>query len=120
MSRPSGSAREHDRDMAARFVARMDGDNWGEADEAELQHWLDGGPGRDGMLLQAHAAWIAATPEPVEEPEVAPAFWRRRGFWARWRPRLRRWCRARWMDARSSFATKLGEIRRVPWPMAAS
>ena len=80
MSRPSGSAREHDRDMAARFVARMDGDNWGEADEAELQHWLDGGPGRDGMLLQAHAAWIAATPEPVEEPEVAPAFWRRRGF----------------------------------------
>ena len=115
MSRPSGSAREHDRDMAARFVARMDGDNWGEADEAELQHWLDGGPGRDGMLLQAHAAWIAATPEPVEEPEVAPAFWRRRGFLGAMAASVAAVVGgARWMDARSSFATKLGEIRRVP------
>jgi len=112
-------ATEHDRDMAARFVARMDGENWGEADEAELQLWLDGGAGREGLLLQVHAAWVAATPvaqeEIVEEAPAAPAFWRRRGFLGAMAASVAAVVGAgRWLDARSSFATRVGEIRRVP------
>ena len=112
-------ATEHDRDMAARFVARMDGENWGEADEAELQLWLDGGAGREGLLLQVHAAWVAAPPvaqeEIVEEAPAAPAFWRRRGFLGAMAASVAAVVGAgRWLDARSSFATRVGEIRRVP------
>lgn len=112
--------REHDRDMAARFVARMDGDNWTEADEAELQLWLDGGPGREGLLLQAHAGWVAATPvmhvEEVAEAEPAsPAFWARRGVLGAMAASVAAAVGAAWwLDARSTFATRLGEIRRVP------
>ncbi|MBB3957351.1 FecR family protein [Novosphingobium sediminicola] len=109
-------ATEHDRDMAARFVARMDGENWGEADEAELQLWLDGGAGRDGLLLQVHAAWVAATPvAQEEEAPMAPAFWRRRGFLGAMAASVAAVVEAgRWLDTRSSFATRVGEIRRVP------
>lgn len=112
-------ATEHDRDMAARFVARMDGENWSEADEAELQLWLDGGAGREGLLLQVHAAWLATTPaaeeEIVEEAPAAPAFWRRRGFMGAMAASVAAAVGAqRWLDARSSFATRVGEIRRVP------
>ena len=42
---------------AARWVARMDGALWGEAEEAELQSWLAADPRRPGALLQAQAAW---------------------------------------------------------------
>lgn len=42
---------------AARWVARMDGETWSEADEAELQRWLAAVPRRAGALLQAQAAW---------------------------------------------------------------
>ncbi|NOW47499.1 transmembrane sensor [Novosphingobium sp. SG751A] len=112
-------ALEHDHDMAARFVARMDGESWSEADEAELQLWLDGGAGREGLLLQIHAAWVAATPvaqeEVVEEAPAAPAFWRRRGFLGAMAASVAAVVGAgRWLDARSSFATRVGEIRRVP------
>jgi len=106
--------REHDRDMAARFVARMDGESWAEADEAELQLWLDGGPGREGLLLQAHAGWLAATPVAQEE-QAAPAFWRRRGVLGAMAASVAAVVGAGWwMDARNTFATRLGEIRRVP------
>ncbi|MFS2108574.1 FecR domain-containing protein [Sphingomonas sp. Sphisp140] len=50
------SAREI-QDEAARWVARMDGAEWSEADEAELARWLDVDPRRQGALLQAQAAW---------------------------------------------------------------
>ncbi|RVU04055.1 iron dicitrate transport regulator FecR [Novosphingobium umbonatum] len=114
MVRPSS---EHDRDMAARFVARMDGENWGEADEAELQLWLDGSHGREGLLLQTHAAWIAASPvaEAVEEEAPEPAFWNRRRVLGAMAASVAVVAgAAHWMQARSSFATRLGEIRRVP------
>lgn len=42
---------------AARWVARMDGAEWSEAEEAELGSWLDADPRRQGALLQAQAAW---------------------------------------------------------------
>jgi transmembrane sensor len=110
-------ASEHDRDMAARFVARMDGDHWGEADEAELQLWLDGGHGREGLLLQAHAAWLAATPVAEEsvEPEPEPSFWNRRRVLGAMAASVAAVVGATgWLEARSTFATRLGEIRRVP------
>jgi len=52
------SAREI-QDEAARWVARMDAEEWGEAEEAELQRWLDVDPRRQGALLQAQAAWAS-------------------------------------------------------------
>ena len=57
------------RDEAARFVARMDANDWTEADESELQAWLAEDPLRQGLLLQVQAQWLALTPK-VEAPAV--------------------------------------------------
>lgn len=46
-------------DVAARWVARMDSENWSEDQEAELEEWLHADPGRRGALLRAKAMWLA-------------------------------------------------------------
>ena len=46
------SAREI-QEEAARWVARMDGSEWNDIDEAELGLWLEVDPRRRGALLQA-------------------------------------------------------------------
>jgi transmembrane sensor len=60
------AASDRTRDEAARFVARMDGDAWSTADEAELQAWLAEDTLRRGLLLQVQAHWLALTPKAEE------------------------------------------------------
>lgn len=49
--------RERLADEAARWVARMDADDWSDADEAALARWFDANPRGRGALLEAQAAW---------------------------------------------------------------
>lgn len=44
---------------AWRWVLRMDAPDWGEADEADLQTWIEGHERRAGALLEAEAMWEA-------------------------------------------------------------
>ncbi|WP_226018521.1 FecR family protein [Novosphingobium sp. FKTRR1] len=110
---------------AARFVARMDTGIWSDADEAELRAWLSKAPHRHGLLLTTHAAWLLAdetAPQAqadnadVTEP-VAPGAVRlpRRavlgGLAAATAGVIGS---VLWYDRSIAYATKLGEIRRVP------
>lgn len=115
-----------DRDDAALWVARMDGDGWSVTDEAALQAWLRDDPRRHGLLLQAQAAWML--PETAQDltdgagsdsiPDEAPT----RGRWAR-RSVLGGLVAAgaaavvttrMAASPGAEFVTRLGEIRRVP------
>jgi transmembrane sensor len=110
---------QHDKDEAARFVARMDGQGWCAQDEAALQSWLAQDPARHGLLLHTHASWLALSPQEAaqdEAPAVAPCpIWRRRSVLAGLAA-----CAAgvagasRWLASPTAYATGLGEIRRVP------
>ncbi|MFD2137088.1 FecR domain-containing protein [Novosphingobium resinovorum] len=112
------------RDEAARFVARMDADDWTEADESELQAWLAEDPLRQGLLLQVQAQWLALTPEveapavPVEEEEEpAQSGWGRRGVLAGLAASAAlAFVGLRWSQSPAAYTTKLGEIRRLPLP----
>ncbi|WP_232492450.1 FecR family protein [Novosphingobium kaempferiae] len=119
------SATQQARDEAARFVARMDGDAWAAADEAELQAWLAQDPLRQGLLLQTQAHWLALTPQAEEtaaEPEVgeeadtAPSgAWRRRGVMAGIAASVvLAFAGLRWVQSPAAYTTRLGEIRRLP------
>jgi transmembrane sensor len=118
------SASERTRDEAARFVARMDGDAWSASDEAELQAWLAEDTLRQGLLLQVQAHWLALTPQPEDaraevEPQdagAAPAVaWRRRGVMAGIAASVAlAFGGLRWAQAPAAYATRLGEIRRLP------
>lgn len=125
---PRSREREAARDAAAAFVARMDGDAWSEADEAQLQAWLAEDPLRQGLLLQLQAQWYALTPAAVPEEESAPPAQDGEEA-APARPKLlaRRGLLAgiaasaavavtgvRWSSAPAVYETKLGEIRRLP------
>lgn len=104
-------------DDAARWVARMDGAEWGDADETELERWLGADPRRQGALLRAQAAWATLDTLPAETDEDSPAA-----------PHTRR----RFLIGGSAaiaaslagglfligggtrYGTEVGEIRRVP------
>ncbi|PKP93316.1 MAG: iron dicitrate transport regulator FecR [Alphaproteobacteria bacterium HGW-Alphaproteobacteria-16] len=123
---------EHDRDEAAAFIARMDGDNWTDIDEAALQAWFDENPVRRGLLLRMQAEWMTLDtgPAPAErstpqtqandDEDNAPQSWL-----------SRRWNRRGLMAgaaasaaalyltfgvaaAPSNYETRVGEIRRLP------
>jgi transmembrane sensor len=118
------AASEKARDEAARFVARMDGDAWSAADEAELQAWLAEDTLRQGLLLQVQAHWLALTPQAEEvrteaEPEDADAApkaeWRRRGVMAGIAASVAlAFGGLRWSQSPAAYTTRLGEIRRLP------
>lgn len=118
------AASERTRDEAARFVARMDADAWSTADEAELQAWLAEDTLRQGLLLQVQAHWLALTPKAEEllaEPEpqdagAAPTVvWRRRGVVAGIAASaVLAFGGLRWAQSPAAYATRLGEIRRLP------
>jgi len=112
------------RDEAARFVARMDAEDWTEADESELQAWLAEDPLRQGLLLQVQAQWLALTPEVEasavhveEEEEPAQSGWGRRGVLAGLAASAAlAFVGLRWSQSPAAYTTKLGEIRRLPLP----
>jgi transmembrane sensor len=112
-------------DLAAHWVARMDSDSWTEADDAELGRWIALDPRHAGALLQAQALWATlgeeAGAEDVAADDDSDAEVPTRAIWSR-----------RWMLGGSgalavsvaaavffrspdtSYATAVGEIRRVP------
>lgn len=118
----TASSAQKDRDAAAHFIARMDADDWSEADEAALQDWLNDDAMRHGLLLQMQAQWVALTPAVAEaeqvdeEPEpVAPTMWGRRGILAGLAASVTLAIGgARWVESASDYTTELGEIRRLP------
>jgi transmembrane sensor len=117
--------REAESKTAAHFVARMDADSWSAADEGELQAWLAGNPMRHGLLLEMQAEWFALTPAAIEEPlylepeeeaepEAAPRWGRRSILAGLAASAAAVFFAARWRDGASEYATRLGEIRRLP------
>lgn len=116
-----------DDEAAAQWVARMDSADWSAADEAALQRWLAQAPRRQGLLLRTHALWLlpeavpraeAGAPEAAgDEPDAAlPSRWRRRsvlgGLVAASAAGI---VGASLIPERgTAYATKVGEIRRVP------
>lgn len=114
-------------DTAAWLVARMDSGQWGEIDEAELEAWLAEDPARKGLLLQTQSAWLmldqagnkTAMPDETEYGEganEADSHWRRRsvigGLAAAVTAAI--FGPSAWHNRGTSYATNLGEIRRVP------
>ncbi len=113
------------RDTAARFVARMDAGDWSDADEDLLRAWLDEDPMRQGLLLQLQAHWLALTPPSAEvrieeegeeqEGEAASPRWGRRGVLAGLAAStVLAFGIARWNQRPAEYATRMGEIRRLP------
>ncbi|MGN7999226.1 FecR family protein [Sphingomonas sp. 22176] len=120
MSAPSRLSED---EAAALWVARMDADTWGEADEAALQRWLAEDPRRHGLLLRAQALWQVPHIEPhaaaVEDEAPVDAGtrgWRRRGvLGGLLAASAAGIVGALLLPGRGvGYVTKLGEIRRVP------
>lgn len=102
---------------AARWVARMDRADWGQAEESELAAWLMANPRGEGDLLRAQAGWIS-----LDIDKVVPA--RRLALTM---PRLQRrtmlaggvaamaasFAALLFYDRSARYDTELGEIRRV-------
>lgn len=96
----------------------MDSDAWSDADEAELNAWLETDGRRRGALLQAQAAWTSldllapAQPQPLA-PSLAQS--RRRlvqgGLVAASALALAGWS---WLRSGTEYSTGVGEIRRLP------
>ncbi|MFA5967683.1 MAG: FecR domain-containing protein [Sphingomonas sp.] len=105
-------------DDAARWVARMDAGNWTDADEAALRCWLAEDDARHGLLLRTHACWLAADdildpPKAAEEP--APRYRRRHVLAGAAAAVVAAIAGKSLLLGRGvSYATGLGEIRRVP------
>lgn len=114
------------RDAAAQFIARMDADDWSAADEAELQDWLAEDPLRQGLLLQMQAHWIALTPTNAEadlpldaegdaaEPVASPGWGRRAALAGLAASVVGVFGAVRWSEGPAAYATRVGEIRRLP------
>lgn len=112
-------------ELAAHWVARMDSDSWTDADDAELGRWVALDARHAGALLQAQALWAALGEEDMaddagiandDEPEIpARSVWSRR--WVLGGSGALAASFAAAMIFRSpdtSYATAVGEIRRVP------
>lgn len=105
-------------DAAAVWVAMMDGGRW---DDAALAHWLAGDPRRAGALLQAQAAWLSlddARPEAVasRRPLIGRAMTRRSLVVAGGALAASIAGAALFLPRGRTFATGLGEVRRLPLP----
>lgn len=113
-------------DMAAHWVARMDSGAWTAEDEAALQAWLAEDVARHGLLLRAHADWLAVDEAlaPARTAtfdarkalaSVASPLWRRRKVLAGMAAAVGAGVvvKSQLLDS-NVYKTKLGEIRRVP------
>jgi len=104
---------------AAGWVARIDRDDWSDADEDALERWMRSDPRREGALLQAQAAWISAetalAPAPAH-PEPAPRWWSRRALLAGGGAAIAASAAGLFvvLDGRTRYDTTIGEIRRLP------
>ncbi|WP_137863070.1 MULTISPECIES: FecR domain-containing protein [unclassified Sphingomonas] len=116
------SAREI-QDEAARWVARMDGAEWNDTDEAELALWLDADPRRRGALLQAQAAWATldslrpanADGESLEARDRRFGAGRRRFLIGGGAAMAASLAGAAFLLGHGTdYGTQIGEIRRVP------
>jgi transmembrane sensor len=106
-------------DEAARWAARMDGADWGDADEAELAHWLEADSRRQGALLQAQAAWATLDNlDTTADREERLSFLRapRRGFLIGGGAAIAASIAgtAFLFGGGANYGTEIGEIRRVP------
>lgn len=105
---------------AARYVARMDGDDWSDAQERDLERWLARDPRHAGALLRAQAAWMTLDrPFPaqsaVREDAGVRAGWSRRRVLAGGGAAVAAAVGGGvLLFGGTSYATAVGEIRRVP------
>lgn len=105
-------------DAAAAWVARMDGGDWSQADELELETWLARDRRHSGALLQAQAGWIAlgvpagearpAARTTIELPRRAILVGGMTAIAASLAGGLF------WMQSATTYRTELGEIRKLP------
>ncbi|TGX49587.1 DUF4880 domain-containing protein [Sphingomonas gei] len=104
-------------DTAAYWVARMDADDWGAEDEAQLQSWLNADPRRRGELARTQALWLALDRPDADrggDREDAAPVYRRRGVLAILCATAAASLAGVWyFDSARSYETELGEIRRV-------
>ena len=105
---------------AARYVARMDGDDWSDASEDELDAWLARDPRHPGALLRAQAAWMtldrpfAAHAASRDKSAPAPRFSRRGLLVGGGAAIAASIAGVALLSGGTSYATAVGEIRRVP------
>lgn len=105
---------------AARFVAQMDGEDWSDANEQELESWLKRDPKHPGALLRAQAAWMTldrpyTVPFAGEGEEAARPSLSRRTLLAGGGAALAASIAGGLLlSGNNSYATTVGEIRRVP------
>ncbi|PAL21471.1 FecR domain-containing protein [Sphingopyxis sp. GW247-27LB] len=105
---------------AARHVARMDRDDWSDAQERELRDWLARDPRHSGALLRAQAAWM--TFDPPRPAQAGQFDTPERRKWPSRRNLLAgggaaiaaSFAGALMLGGGTSYATSVGEIRRVP------
>src|SRR3546814_3244860 len=105
---------------AAQWVARMDSENWTEADDVALEDWLNLDIRHRGALVQAQALWTTLSDqrpfqsinEDVEQPVSDPG---RRSLllWAGGALAASIVGGLYLADAGSSYSTEIGEVRRV-------
>ena len=103
---------------ADHWVARMDRNDWSDADEAELQEWLAGDARRRGALLQSQAAWLTLDSGLMARsaPSTPGRLVDRRGILAGAGTALAASLIGGffWLSSGSAYRTSVGEIRRVP------
>jgi transmembrane sensor len=105
---------------AARYVARMDGDDWSDAQEAELERWLALDARHPGALLRAQAAWMTLDRLPMPyssaQDDVEPSSWlSRRGVLVGGGAAIAASMAGGMLFlGATGYATDVGEIRRVP------
>jgi len=105
---------------AARHVAQMDRDDWSDAQEGALQEWLALDPRHPGALLRAQAAWMTLDPpqpsQSVSQDESERPGWlsRRKLLAGGGAAVAASFAGALMLGGGTSYATSVGEIRRVP------
>src|SRR3546814_6420052 len=105
---------------AAQWVARMDSENWTEADDLALEGWLNLDIRHRGALVQAQALWTTLSyhhsfqtiDEDIEQPASHPS---RRSLltWAGGALAASIVGGLYLSNAGSSYSTEIGELRRV-------
>lgn len=119
------STNEEIDEIAARWVARMDSDGWSAADDAELGKWCALDTRHSGALLQAQALWAALGSDAADDdvlafkeadgPEQARTIWSRRWMLGGSGALAASVAAAvLFRGSGDSYATAVGEIRRVP------
>ncbi|MCW0198665.1 FecR domain-containing protein [Sphingopyxis sp.] len=105
---------------AARYVAQMDRDDWSDEQEEGLQDWLALDPRHPGALLRAQAAWMSLDPPrptesiPLDAPKRSGWLSRRSVFAGGGAVLAASFMGALMLGGGTSYATSVGEIRRVP------